>query len=251
MSNNMNDQLSNESIVQVPPIEVVVHVPPSEDDVPLPQSEVNVSLPPSEVGVPVQNIWQKRAEEAAEKASKLVPQSDDNPQEGKSPQSEGKGGKGSYPRSEGKGGKGSYPRSEGKGGKGSYPRSEGKGGKELSPEEQSLRDEKTKAFNIAQDIALKRCVDRCSPKIRDDINNCISYEVNYRRTLVMDIPDDEIVVEVNENNHVYSLKRFLENRYFENKLRDEYSTILPAAWIRLFAGRDEGTYCIGIQRRKN
>jgi hypothetical protein len=61
--------------------------------------------------------------------------------------------------------------------------------------------------------------------------------------------DDNIIVEVGENVYEYSFKRFLENRYFQNKLRDEYSKILPEAWIRLFPGRDEGTFCIGIQRR--
>lgn len=122
--------------------------------------------------------------------------------------------------------------------------------KEFSPEEKLLREEKTKAFNLAQEIAIKKCVDRCNPKVRDDINGCLSYEVNYRRTLVMDITDDDIVVDVDGNKHVYSLKRFLENRYFQNKLRDEYTSVLPEAWIR-FPGRDEGTFCIGIQRRKS
>jgi hypothetical protein len=259
---NINNQSSSENVL---PSETIV---PSESVLP---------------STPVLNIWQKRTEEAS-KLKKIVSQENDNHprSDGKSGEgyhqlSDGKGGKGYHPKSDGKGGKGYHPRSDGKGGKGYHPRSDGKGGKgsrprvddennlqtdsvkvpyvkreykELSPEEKSLRDEKTKAFNLAQDHALKLCVDRCNPKVREDINNSISYEVDYRRTLVMDTTEDEIVVEVNENKHVYSLKRFLENRYFENKLRDEYSTILPAAWVRLFPGRDEGTFCISIQKRK-
>jgi len=191
--------------------------------------------PPVPTLPPVENVWKKRAEESKPK-SQAVQQS--TPVKEKSSQPDHKSHKGSQGSNRKKY---NSEREDGK----PFVR------KELSPEEKKLRDEKTMAFNLAQDTAIKKCVDRCNPKVRDDINGCLSYEVNYRRTLVMDITDDDIVVEVNGNKHLYSLKRFLENRYFQNKLRDEYTTVLPDAWIRLFPGRDEGTFCIGIQRRKS
>ena len=214
----------------------------------LEQQEQVTTLPP----VQKQNVWEKRAEESKPKQS--------NPVKETSQQSEPKihksyqGSNRKYDNSEQGSHKKSY-NSEQRPPRKSYTseREDGKPfvRKEFSPEEKKLREEKTMAFNLAQDAAIKKCVDRCNPKVRDDINGCLSYEVNYKRTLVMDITDDDIVVEVNNNKHVYSLKRFLENRYFQNKLRDEYTSVLPDAWIRLFPGRDEGTFCIGIQRRKS
>lgn len=200
--------------------------------------------PPVPTLPPVENVWKKRAEESKPKPQ-AVQQS--TPVKEKSSQPEPKFHK-SYQGSNRK-----HDNSEQGSHRNNYQKEDSKPfvRKELSPEEKKLRDEKTMAFNLAQDTAIKKCVDRCNPKVRDDINGCLSYEVNYRRTLVMDITDDDIVVEVNGNKHVYSLKRFLENRYFQNKLRDEYTSVLPDACIRLFPGRDEGTFCIGIQRRKS
>lgn len=223
------------------------------------------SVKPEQIKKPVQNIWKHRAEEASKlekpvKVTQTIPEPTEmntkkeyNKEYGGKGYNSGKGGKG-YNSGKGyNGGKGGKGYNGGKGYKG------GKGGKgyskdltELSPEEKLIREQKTKAFNMAQDIAIKKCVDQCDLNICNEINNSISYEVNYRKILVMDITEDEIVVEVEENKHVYkhvySLKRFLDNHYFQNKLRNEYSKILPEAWIRLFPGRDEGTYCISIQR---
>jgi hypothetical protein len=205
---------------------------------------------------PAQNVWKKRSEEAS-KIQKPIEPNAPSVDTGKG---YGRGyglGKGSGKgyNNDGKGfGKGKgYNDGKGKG----YNDGKGKGFriqremKELTPEEKQLIDEKNKVLFLAQDIALKKCVDICNPKIREEINGSISYEMNYRRTLVMDISEDEIVVEVDDKKRVYSLIHFLRNKTFENKLRDEYIKILPDAWIRLSEGRDEGTYCIKIQKRKN
>jgi hypothetical protein len=198
----------------------------------------------------VTNIWKQRAEDAS-KVEKIVlddvpiviTKSDSNQDEKSTYYGKGKG-KGMY---QGKGmGKGKGKGyGKGKGEKTYQP-------KEQTPEEKIFYENKSLAFDKAQNIAIKRCLDRCNLKIRDDVNNSISHEINYKRTLVMDITDDNIIVEVGETNkYEFSFKRFLENRYFQNKLREEYSKILPEAWIRLFPGRDEGTFCIGIQKQKN
>ena len=221
---------------------------------------ININEPEKEQKV-ITNIWKKRAEklEAETKPeieSKLKPEielgSETKPEiesEFKKPYGKGYSGKGGKGRGRGesfsgKGGKGRGEGFTGKGGKGSGEQ------KELSPESKVFYENKPEAFDKAQDIAIKRCVDRCNQKVREDVNNSIQHEINYRRILVMDINDDNIIVEVGENKYEYSFKRFLGNRYFQNKVRDEYLKILPDAWIRIFEGRDESTFCIGIQKRK-
>jgi hypothetical protein len=197
--------------------------------------------------IKVTNIWKQRAEDAF-KVEKVVLDEPINNTEPNSNINE----KSTY---HGKG-KGMY---QGKGMGKSYGKGKGKGDKtyqfkEQTPEEKMFYENKSVAFDKAQNMAIKRCLDRCNLKIRDDVNNSISHEINYKRTLVMDIVDDNIIVEVGETNtnkYEFSFKRFLENRYFQNKLREEYSKILPEAWISLFPGRDEGTFCIGIQKQKN
>ena len=214
---------------------------------------------------PIQNVWKKRFENAIKSEKPASEESSFLNVTSESDTITGKGSGKGYSKNYGKGyGKGKgyikntynedkeYTKNDGKGkGKG-----KGKGYrqyemKELTPEEKLYREEKTKAFNLAQDTAIKMCVDRCTSKVREDVNSSISYEMNYRRILVMDITEDDIVVDVDGNKHVYSLRRFLENRYFQNNVREEYAKLLPEAWIRLFAGRDEGTFCIGIQKKKD
>jgi hypothetical protein len=202
----------------------------------------------------ITNIWKQRSEEAAKivKPIEIKPEVKQTLPTDKIPDSGGKGqGKGykKYESNEGGKGKGKgYKKYESnEGGKG-----RGKGYKSTTqtPEEKLYYENKSIAFDKAQAIAIKKCVDRCNLKMRDDINNSISHELNYKRTLVIDITDDTIMVEVENNTYEYSFRRFLENRHFQNNLREEYSKILPQAWVN-FRWRDEGTFCIGIQKHKN
>ena len=198
----------------------------------------------------ITNIWKQRSEEAAKIVKPVVINTEikQTLSTDKIPDNGGKGHK-TFESGKGKGrGKG-YKNYESKeGGKG-----RGKGYKSTTqtPEEKLYYENKPIAFDKAQAIAIKKCIDRCNLKMRDDINNSISHELNYKRTLVMDITDDNIMVEVENNTYEYSFKRFLENRHFQDNLREEYIKILPQAWVNLFRGRDEGTFCIGIQKHKN
>lgn len=146
----------------------------------------------------------------------------------------GKGGK------SGKGGKGGRSGKGGKGGRG------GKGTKNFSPEEMVQYENKIKSFNSAQEQAINKCLQVCNLKLQETINNSIMYEVNYSKILKIDTFDDDIVID----DKVYSLKRFLDNKKFQYKLRDEYKKLLPDVWISLFPGRDENTYCIRVQKQK-
>lgn len=198
----------------------------------------------------ITNIWKQRSEEAAKIAKPI----EIKPDLKQTPSTDNNGGKGykTFETKEGGKGKGrgkGYKNYESKeGGKG-----RGKGYKSTTqtPDEKLFYENKAVAFDKAQNIAIRKCIDRCNLKMRDDINNSILHEINYKRTLVMDITDDNIMVEVENNKYEYSFRRFLENRHFQDNLREEYSKILPQAWVNLFRGRDEGTFCIGIQKRKN
>ena len=203
----------------------------------------------------ITNIWKQRSEDAAKIAkpveNKPTLPTDNITDSGSKSYENKEGGKGKgYKKYEGGKGKGYKKYESNEGGKG---KGRGKGYKSTTqtPEEKLYYENKSIAFDKAQAIAIKKCVDRCNLKMRDDINNSISHELNYKRTLVMDITDDNIMVEVENNTYEYSFRRFLENRHFQNNLREEYSKILPQAWVNLFRGRDEGTFCIGIQKCKN
>lgn len=122
--------------------------------------------------------------------------------------------------------------------------------KEWTAESKIIQIEKTEAFIKAQNIAIKKCIDICNKKIQDDINNTFDYEINPKRTLILDTSEDDIVINVNTNKYTYSLKRFLGNYHFQNKLREEYYIILPRVWIKLFPGYTDDTFCINIQKRR-
>ena len=122
--------------------------------------------------------------------------------------------------------------------------------KEWTPESKIIQVEKTEAFTKAQNIAIKKCLDICNKKIQDDINDTFDYEINPKRTLILNVSEDDIIIEVNTNKYTYSFKRFLGNYHFQNKLREEYNNILPCVWIKLFPGYTEDTYCISIQKKR-
>ena len=122
--------------------------------------------------------------------------------------------------------------------------------KEMSEDEKLYRQRKNAAFEIAQDIVVAECVGSLSPKRREDTNSGLQYTINYRCTLVVRYDDDSVVADVDGEKFEYSRIRFLENRFFQNKVREQFNTLVPLAWVRFFPGRDENSFCIGLQRRR-
>lgn len=118
-------------------------------------------------------------------------------------------------------------------------------------EEKQSRQRYAKAFDMAQERVVASCLAACSTKTRDDINASIRYIVNYRRTLVVDVHDDDVVVELDGEKFAFSATRFLENFKFQAIVRERYAKVIPDAWIRFFPGREDGTYCIGVQLRRS
>jgi hypothetical protein len=117
-------------------------------------------------------------------------------------------------------------------------------------EEIARRERRSNAFNLAQDTVVSECIDVFKGKQTDEINTNLQYMTNYRRTLVVKFSSDDVCVEVENEKFVFSRTQFLDNRHFQNKVRGLTDKLVPNAWIRFFPGRDEGTYCIGVQKRK-
>ncbi len=122
--------------------------------------------------------------------------------------------------------------------------------KQPSEEEIARRELKNKALIKAQDQLIAECVGQVSHKTRDDINNSLPFIINYRRTVVVKFDDDAIVADVDGEKFEFSRTRFFENRIFQDKVREEFDSLIPMAWIRFFPGRDENTYCMGIMKRR-
>ncbi len=122
--------------------------------------------------------------------------------------------------------------------------------KEPSDDQVAYRERKNKALILAQDQLIGECVAQLHPKVRDDINNSMPYIINYRRTLVVKFDTDSVVAEVEGEKFEFSRTRFFENRIFQDKVREKYETLIPAAWLRFFPGRDENTYCMGVMKRR-
>ncbi len=121
--------------------------------------------------------------------------------------------------------------------------------KEFSPEQQAAFERKKTAQAKAEQVVIADCLKAIPQSERDSINTGLQYTLNYRKTVVLDVSNDEVIVKVDAETYQFSRLHFLENRFFQNKVRDSLSQALPYAWVRFFPGRYEGTYCIGLQRR--
>jgi hypothetical protein len=112
------------------------------------------------------------------------------------------------------------------------------------------RERKRKAFDLAQGEVINDCIKLIKGKTADNINAKLQYEINYRQTLIVRYSSDDVQVEVDGEKFVFSRTQYLGNRFFQNKVRELTDVLIPDAWIRFFPGRDEGTYCIGVHKRK-
>ncbi len=123
--------------------------------------------------------------------------------------------------------------------------------REFSSEEKAAHGRKMAAQEKAESIVLADCV-RAIPKgDLENINSGVQYILNYSKTVVLDVSNDDVIVKLDGETYQFSRLRFLENRFFQNKVRDSFSSLIPSVWIRFFPGRYEGTYCMGLQRRRD
>ena len=119
-----------------------------------------------------------------------------------------------------------------------------------SAQDFAYRESKRKAFKIAQDIVIEECVKLFKGKTADDINTGLQYMTSYKRTVFLKFESDIVCVDVDGEKFEFSRIQFLGNRYFQKNVRDLTDVLIPDAWLRFFPGREEGTYCIGVYKRK-
>jgi hypothetical protein len=122
--------------------------------------------------------------------------------------------------------------------------------KEPSADQVVDRENKNIALFKAQDELIDNCISQLNPKILGEINTSLEYVINYRRTQTLKFDGDAHAVEQDGKTFEFSRSRFFENRIFQDKLRSQLNNDVPLAWVSIFAGRDEGTYCLRFTKRR-
>ena len=122
---------------------------------------------------------------------------------------------------------------------------------ELTEEQKVARQHKNQALEIARKQMIDLCVALVPKKDIASISAGFQYEIGYRKTMVLDISDDAIVVSNGGEQYQFSKIQFLEDRSFQWKVRESFERFLPEVWVKFFNGRKEGTFCLGLACRKD
>jgi hypothetical protein len=118
-----------------------------------------------------------------------------------------------------------------------------------SAEDFAYRERRRKALDDAQNIVIAECVDLLNGK-RNEINTEIEFTKNYHRKYILWCSSDDVCVDIEGEKFVFSRFQYLENRYFQRKVRDCVATLIPDAWINFSPRRDSACCCIYVQKRK-
>jgi hypothetical protein len=121
--------------------------------------------------------------------------------------------------------------------------------KNKSAEDYAYRGRRRKALDDAQNIVVAECVDLLKEK-KDEINTEIEFTMDYRRKYTLWCTSDDVCVEVEGEKFVFSRFQYLENRYFQRKVRERADALIPSAWINFSPRRDSNCCCIYVQKRK-
>jgi hypothetical protein len=110
---------------------------------------------------------------------------------------------------------------------------------------------KTYKAHLALDMASSKLIEEIKSQImtkKTHIETGLSHQVNFSNITVINVTG-LVTVDFEGGAYNFSKERFLENRHFQNKVRDVFSKVLPNGWLVFFKGREEGTYCIKIVPR--
>jgi len=121
--------------------------------------------------------------------------------------------------------------------------------KNKSAEDYAFRGRRRKALDDAQNVVVAECVDLLKEK-KDEINTEIEFTMDYRRKYTLWCTSDDVCVEVEGEKFVFSRFQYLENRYFQRKVRERADALIPNAWINFSPRRDSNCCCIYVQKRK-
>lgn len=123
--------------------------------------------------------------------------------------------------------------------------------KEPTEEQVAYRARKTAALELAQKVMIQECVNALPSYAIENINSQLRFVINFSKTLIVDVSQD-IPIQHDGETFQFSRERFMENRFFQNHVRDAFASIVPDGWLRFSPStRTEGTYCISIRLRRN
>jgi hypothetical protein len=118
-----------------------------------------------------------------------------------------------------------------------------------SAEDFAYRERRRKALDDAQNVVVAECVDLLNGK-RNEINTEIEFTKDYHRKYTLWCASDDVCVDIEGEKFVFSRFQYLENRYFQRKVRERVVALIPDAWINFSPRRDSGCCCIYVQKRK-
>lgn len=120
---------------------------------------------------------------------------------------------------------------------------------ELTEEQKATRLRKNQALETARKQMIESCAALIPKKDIASISAGFQYEIGFRKTLVLDVSDDAIMVTNGGEQYQFSKIQFLEDRTFQYKVRERFEQFLPEVWVKFFHGRKEGTFCLALARR--
>ena len=100
------------------------------------------------------------------------------------------------------------------------------------------------AIDTAQDNIIKELKSQIMLK-KNYIETGLAHQVNFSHTTIVNTTG-AVTVEFAGHPYDFSKERFFENRHFQDRVRNAFSTVLPGGWLVFFKGREQGTYCIKI-----
>jgi len=118
--------------------------------------------------------------------------------------------------------------------------------KDSTPKDPKYRE----AFEKAQELFLKKC----RPNKDEDaiISQSILYICNWQGYSVkVDLSQDNILVNLDDKEYNFSKKRFMENKFFQRMVIDDYVKAYSNVYIRFFPTRNkDDTYTILVKGGK-
>ncbi len=114
-----------------------------------------------------------------------------------------------------------------------------------------VKTKKTKQTNNSIDAVQDELINELKtlfvPK-KNFIDTGLAHQVNFSYVTVVNV-SGLVTFDVGGHPADFNKERFFENKKFQNRVRDAFSTVFPNGWLVFFKGREPGTYCIKIVPR--
>jgi hypothetical protein len=94
------------------------------------------------------------------------------------------------------------------------------------------------AFWKARDTMLQLCIESFPIEQIDDVQGGLQYIIDYHKTIVVDMTDDNIPISIHHRDYTFSKQKFMNDKKFLARLRFELSKIIPNSWISIFPAKN-------------